>query len=43
LPPGVPFEQQQLEALRMDKGVLQLSDEEMTSLAMQIRQAMDGT
>jgi diadenosine tetraphosphate (Ap4A) HIT family hydrolase len=43
LPPGVPYEQQQLEALHMDKGVLQLSDEEMSSLAMRIRQAMDET
>jgi diadenosine tetraphosphate (Ap4A) HIT family hydrolase len=43
LPPGVAYEQQQLEALRMDQGVLQLSDEEMASLAMRIRQAMDGT
>jgi diadenosine tetraphosphate (Ap4A) HIT family hydrolase len=40
LPPGVPYEQQQLEALRMDKGVLRLSAEEMTSLALRIRQAM---
>jgi len=41
LPPGVPYEQQQVEALRMDKGVLKLSDEEMTSLALRIRQEMD--
>ncbi len=41
LPPGVPYEQQQVEALRMDKGVLKLSDEEMTSLALRIRQAME--
>lgn len=40
LPPGVPYEQQQLEVLRMDKGVLKLSDEEMSSLAIRIRQAM---
>ena len=42
LPPGVPYEQQQLEILRMDKGVLKLSDEEMSSLAIRIRQAMHG-
>lgn len=41
LPPGVPYEQQQLEVLRMDKGVLKLSDEEMSSLAIRICQAMD--
>ena len=41
LPPGVPYEQQQVEALRMDKGVLKLSDQEMTSLALRIRQAME--
>jgi diadenosine tetraphosphate (Ap4A) HIT family hydrolase len=41
LPPGVPYEQQQVEALRMGKGVLKLSDEEMTSLALRIRQAME--
>jgi diadenosine tetraphosphate (Ap4A) HIT family hydrolase len=43
LPPDVPYAEQQLEALRMDKGVLQLSDEEMASLATRIRQAMHGT
>jgi len=41
LPPGVPYEQQQVEALRMDKGVLKLSDQEMTSLALRIRQEME--
>jgi diadenosine tetraphosphate (Ap4A) HIT family hydrolase len=41
LPPGVPYEEQQLEALRMEKGILTLSDEEMSSLVRQIREAME--
>jgi len=41
LPPGVPYEEQQLEALRMEKGLLKLSNEEMASLARQIREAME--
>lgn len=36
LPPGVPLEEQQFEALRMEKGVLNLSEEEMASLAARI-------
>jgi ATP adenylyltransferase len=40
LPPGVPFEQQQLEALRVERGVLDLSDEEMEDLARRIRENM---
>ena len=40
LPPGVPYEEQQLEALRFEKGILKLSDEEMASLARQIRREM---
>lgn len=39
--PGVPFEEQQLEALRFGKGVLKLSDEEMTALAARIRQRIE--
>lgn len=39
LPPGVPFEQQQLEALSIvGKGYLQLTDEEMVELAARIRE-----
>ncbi len=38
LPYGVPFQQQQLEALRSDHGILDISDEEMTKLALRIRQ-----
>lgn len=38
LPYGVPFKEQQLEALRIDDGFLDLSDQEMTELAARIRQ-----
>jgi diadenosine tetraphosphate (Ap4A) HIT family hydrolase len=41
LPPGVPLEEQQFEALRLDKGVLTLSEEEMASLAARIREEME--
>lgn len=37
LPPDVPFLQQQIEALRTDKGILDLSDDEMDALAGRIR------
>ena len=40
LPPGVPFEEQQFEALRMERGILTLSEEEMSGLAARIREAM---
>jgi diadenosine tetraphosphate (Ap4A) HIT family hydrolase len=40
LPPGVPYREQQFEALRMEDGVLQLSDEQMAALAQRIRQAL---
>ena len=36
LPPGVPYEQQQLEALRMERGVLDLPDGDMAELAARI-------
>ena len=42
LPPGVPYEKQQLESLNMAQGVLQLPDEEMADLAQRIRRAMNG-
>ncbi len=42
LPPGVPLEEQQFEALRMDKGILVLSAEEMAGLAARIRQKMEA-
>ncbi|WP_236039156.1 hypothetical protein [Ktedonobacter robiniae] len=40
LPPGVPYELQQTAALDSSKGVLDIPDEEMASLARSIRQAM---
>ena len=41
LPPGVPLEEQQYEALRLENGVLSLSEEEMASLAARIGQKME--
>lgn len=41
LPLGVPFLEQQLEALRVEDRILDLSHEEMSSLAAQIRAAME--
>ena len=41
LPSGVPYKEQQLEALKFEKGVLKLSYEEMASLAQRIRQEME--
>jgi len=43
LPPGVPYEEQQLAALSFDRGVLDLSDDEMATLATRLRQACTGT
>ena len=43
LPFGVPFEQQQLEALNIKDGFLQLSAEEMSVLATQLREALATT
>ncbi|MDT8307562.1 MAG: HIT family protein [Anaerolineae bacterium] len=40
LPPGVPFLQQQTEALRTDNGILDLSDEEMAALASRMRKVL---
>jgi diadenosine tetraphosphate (Ap4A) HIT family hydrolase len=40
LPYGVPFKEQQLEALRADHGILSLSDQEMAELAVRIRNNM---
>jgi diadenosine tetraphosphate (Ap4A) HIT family hydrolase len=37
LPPGIPYEHQQLEALRLERGVLDLSEAELTALAERIR------
>jgi hypothetical protein len=41
LPSGVPYRQQQLEALRMERGILSLPDEEMASLALRLRRRID--
>lgn len=38
LPYGVPFKEQQLEALRVENGILELSEAEMTDLAQKIRE-----
>ena len=40
LPYGIPFKQQQLEALRIDEGFLEISEPEMADLARRIRQNM---
>lgn len=40
LPPGVPYEKQQLQALAVEEGYLDLSDEEMTELATRIERAI---
>jgi ATP adenylyltransferase len=40
LPPGVPFAEQQLQALRIEAGVLHISEEEMAALAERISGAM---
>jgi diadenosine tetraphosphate (Ap4A) HIT family hydrolase len=42
LPAGVPFKQQQLEALRVEHGILDLSEHEMAELARRIRDNLDG-
>jgi len=41
LPYGIPLKEQQLEALRSNNGILDLSDREMTELAVRIREAMN--
>ena len=40
LPFGVPFEEQQLEALHLKAGFLQLSNDELTALSRQLREAL---
>jgi diadenosine tetraphosphate (Ap4A) HIT family hydrolase len=40
LPPGVPHEEQQFEALSIDKGILELSPQEMATLAGQLRKQL---
>jgi diadenosine tetraphosphate (Ap4A) HIT family hydrolase len=41
LPPGVPYVKQQTEALRLERGILELSAEEMMDLAHRIRYRME--
>jgi diadenosine tetraphosphate (Ap4A) HIT family hydrolase len=41
LPAGVPFKQQQLAALSVENGVLDISDDEMAELAEHIRQNLN--
>jgi diadenosine tetraphosphate (Ap4A) HIT family hydrolase len=41
LPPGVPYEEQQAAILDHSRGFLPLTEEEMTTLARAIRQALD--
>jgi diadenosine tetraphosphate (Ap4A) HIT family hydrolase len=41
LPPGVPFAEQQFEALQLEKGVLAMDEGEMAALAGRIRQEME--
>jgi diadenosine tetraphosphate (Ap4A) HIT family hydrolase len=40
LPPGVPYAEQQLEALSFKNGILTLSDAEMAALAARMREAL---
>jgi len=41
LPSGVPFKEQQLEALRIDNGVLEIPDHEMAELVERIRHNLE--
>jgi ATP adenylyltransferase len=41
LPPGVPYQEQQLETLSVERGILELSDEERAELAQRIRRRME--
>ena len=43
LPYGVPFKEQQIEALRIENGILEIPDDEMENLAKRIWQNMDLT
>lgn len=40
LPPGVPYAEQQLEALNFENGILALSDAEMAALTGRLREAL---
>jgi hypothetical protein len=41
LPHGILYKQQQLEALRVENGILDIPDHEMAELAMRIRQILE--
>ena len=41
LPAGVPFKQQQLDALRAENGILEIPESEMAALAKRIRDSLD--
>jgi diadenosine tetraphosphate (Ap4A) HIT family hydrolase len=41
LPSGVPLEKQQCEAIRLENGILDLSEKEMSALALRIRQQLE--
>ena len=43
LPPGVPYEEQQLEALRLERGELDLSEERLAELAASIRGHLESS
>ena len=40
LPPGVPYEEQQLAALALEKGVLEVSEEEKAALARKLKERL---
>jgi diadenosine tetraphosphate (Ap4A) HIT family hydrolase len=42
LPPGIPYEEQQLEALRVERGVLDVTDAELDDLADALRARLWG-
>lgn len=42
LPPGVPYDQQQIAALAVEAGILDIPPAEMAALARRIRDAMDA-
>jgi ATP adenylyltransferase len=41
LPPGVPYDKQQAETLKLENGILKLSEDEMADLAFRIRREME--
>jgi hypothetical protein len=42
LPPGIPFEQQRTEAMRAERGILDLTEEELTADAAAVRSHLSG-